>query len=76
MIARYSKVVVGNIILDDVCVPLCNSGPDTAIPMLHSGQQRSESEFQGLFDSVGLRVIKMGRRAGDGDGIIEVELPV
>lgn len=68
--------MVGNIILSDIAVPLRNSGLDIAMLLLHSGQQRSESEFQELFDSVGLRVIKMWHPPGDGDGIIEAELPV
>lgn len=74
MIPGYSKIIVGNIILPDVNVPLRNSGLDIAMLVLHSGQQRSESEFQELFDSVGLKVIKMWHPPGDGDGIIEVEL--
>lgn len=74
MIPGYSKVIVGNIILPDTNVPLRNSGLDIAMLVLHSGQQRSETEFRELFESVGMSVVKIWHPPGDGDGVVEAEL--
>lgn len=75
MIPGYSKLLVGNIILPDENVPLRASGLDIAMLFLHSGSQRSEAEWRGLIEGAGLRVLKVWRPQGDGDGIIEAEVP-
>lgn len=71
----YSRLLIGNIILAESDVPLRNSGLDIAMLYLHSGAQRSESEWRELVESAGLTVVKVWRPPGDGDGIVEVERP-
>ena len=75
MIPGYSKLLIGNIILPETDVPLRNSGLDIAMMYLHSGMQRSEREWRELVEGADLRVVKVWYPDGDGDGIIEVELP-
>jgi len=76
MIPGYSKLIIGNIILPDEHVPLRNSGLDMAMLFLHSGSQRNESEWRELIEGVGLQMVKVWYPPGDGDGILEAELPV
>jgi len=76
MIPGYSKLIVGNIVLPDQDVPLRNSGLDIAMLFLHSGSQRSESEWRELIEGAGFKVIRVWTPPGDGDGIIEAEVPV
>ena len=59
MTPGYSKLIVGNIILPDENVPLRQSGLDIAMLYLHSGSQRSESEWRNLLEDAGLEVIKV-----------------
>lgn len=75
MIPGYSKLLIGNIILPDENVPLRASGLDIAMLFLHSGSQRSEAEWRALLEEGGFTVIKVWLPHGDGDGIIEAEVP-
>ena len=75
MTPGYSKLLIGNIILPESDVPLRNSDLDIAMMYLHSGMQRSEREWRELVEAAGLRVVKVWYPDGDGDGIIEVEVP-
>lgn len=75
MIPEYSKIIIGNIILPDENVPLRNSSLDMVMLFLHSGSQRSESEWRELIEGAGLRLVNVWYPPGDGDGILEAELP-
>lgn len=74
MTPGYSQLIVGNIILPDENVPLRASGLDIAMLYLHSGSQRSESEWRELLEGAGLKVVKVWYPQGDGDGIIQAEV--
>lgn len=76
MIPGYSKLIIDNIILPDENVPLRNSGLDMAMLVLHSGSQRGEDEWRDLIESADFKVMKFWLPPGDGDGIIEAELPI
>lgn len=76
MIPGYSKLLIGNVILSDENVPLRQSGLDIAMLFMHSGCQRSESEWRTLLQDAGLEVKKVWYPEGDGDGIIEAEVPI
>lgn len=75
MLPGYSKLLIGNVILSDENVPLRQSGLDIAMLLMHSGCQRSESEWRALLRDAGLEVKKVWHPEGDGDGIIEAEVP-
>lgn len=74
MTPGYSKLLIGNIVLADMSVPLRQSLLDISMLVLHSGQQRSQSEFRELLEGAGFKVVKIWLPPGDGDGIIEAEL--
>lgn len=76
MTPGYSKIVVANIVLPEMNVPIRQSGLDMAMLLLHSGQQRSASEFTRLFEEAGLEIVKIWYPPGDGDGIVEAILPL
>lgn len=76
MLPGYSKLLVANIILPDENVPLRQSGLDIAMLCMHSGSQRSEAEWQALLGEAGFHVIRVWKPNGDGDGIIEAEMPL
>jgi hypothetical protein len=75
MLPRYSKLLVANIILPDENVPLRQSGLDIAMLCMHSGSQRSESQWRELLGEAGFNVTAVWKPNGDGDGIIEAEVP-
>jgi hypothetical protein len=74
MIPGYSKLLIGNVVLADVDVPLRQSLLDIAMLVLHSGQQRSQSEFKELLEGAGFKIVKIWLPPGDGDGIVEAEV--
>lgn len=74
MTPGYSKLLIGNIVLADVGVPLRQSLLDISMLVLHSGQQRSQSEFRELLEGAGFKIIKIWLPPGDGDGIVEAEV--
>ena len=76
MLPGYSKLLVANIVLPDENVPLRQSGLGIAMLCMHSGSQRSEAEWQALLDEAGFHVIRVWKPKGDGDGIIEAEVPL
>ena len=75
MLPGYSKLLVANIILPDENVPLRQSGLDIAMLCMHSGSQRSEAEWRALLGEAGFNVKGVWNPNGDGDGIIEAEVP-
>ncbi len=74
MVPGYSKLLIGNIVLADTDVPLRQSLLDISMLVLHSGQQRSRSEFTELLEGAGFKVVKIWVPPGDGDGIVEAEV--
>lgn len=76
MTAGYSKLLIGNIIIPSENAPLRQCGLDIAMLTLHSGAQRSETEWTWLLESNGFKVVKFWHAPGDGDGIVEAELKV
>jgi hypothetical protein len=74
MTPGYSKLLIGNIVLADMNVPLRQSLLDISMLVLHSGQQRSQSEFRELLEGAGFKIIKIWLPPGDGDGIVEAEI--
>ena len=75
MLPGYSKLLVANIVLPDEDVPLRQSGLDIAMMCMHSGSQRSEAEWWALLGEAGFNVKRVWKPNGDGDGIIEAEVP-
>lgn len=75
MLPRYSKLLVANIILPNESVPLRQSGLDIAMLCMHSGSQRSEAEWRELLGEAGFNVAGVWKPNGDGDGVIEAEVP-
>lgn len=75
MLPGYSKLLVANIILPDENAPLRQSGLDIAMLCMHSGSQRSEAEWRALLGEAGFNVKGVWKPNGDGDGIIEAEVP-
>ena len=76
MIPGYSKLLVADIVMTDQNVPLRQSGLDIAMLFLHSGSQRSGAEYHQIFEQAGLKICKIWLPPGDGDGIVEAEVPV
>lgn len=74
MIPGYSKLLVGNIIIPEENAPLRHCGLDIAMLTLHSGAQRSETEWKWLLERNGFDVIGFWHPPGDGDGIVEAEV--
>lgn len=75
MTPAYSKLLVADIVMTDQNVPLRQSGLDLAMLYLHNGAQRSEAEYHRMFEKAGLRICKIWLPPGDGDGIVEAEVP-
>ena len=75
MVPGYSRLIVANMVMADENVPLRHSGLDIAMLFLHSGSQRSEVEWRHLLEGSGFKVIRIWLPPGDGDGIIEAEVP-
>lgn len=76
MVPGYSKLLVADIIIPDQNALLRQSGLDIAMLFLHSGSQRTEADSRKLVESAGFKVNKIWLPPGDGDAIIEAEVPV
>ena len=76
MVPAYSKVLIVNMIIPEENVPLGAGRMDMAMLFLHSGSQRSAREWRDLVDHAGLKVVKLWYPPGEGDGVVEVELPL
>lgn len=72
----YSKLLIGNVIIPEENAPLRQCGLDIAMLTLHSGAQRSETEWSWLLERNGFEVKKFWHPPGDGDGIVEAEVKV
>lgn len=76
MVPGYSKLLIADIVIPEQNAPLRQSGLDIAMLFLHSGSQRSEAESRQLIERAGLKVNKIWLPPGDGDGIVEAEVPI
>lgn len=76
MLPGYSKLLICNIILKDGEASLRQTGLDIGMLALHSGKQRDEGQWQSLLSQSGLKILAVHHPPGDGDGIIEAEVPV
>ena len=74
MIPGYSQLIIANIVVPEENVSLRTSGLDIAMLYLHSGSQRSESEWRQLLEGAGFNVVKVWHPPGDGDGILQAEV--
>lgn len=71
MTPNYSKLIIRDFILPDSNVPLYTACTDIRMMLLHAGLERTEGEWRGLLDEVGLElegfwVVEMG-----GEGVVE-----
>lgn len=76
MTPGYSKLLVADVVMPEQDAPLRQTGLDIAMLFLHSGSQRTETDSRKLVESAGFKVNKIWLPPGDGDGIIEAEVPV
>jgi hypothetical protein len=70
----YSKLIVEEFILADKDTSLLQSMWDMQMLLFLGSMERTADQWTHLFESVGLKIIKMSYPPGEGQGIIEVEL--
>lgn len=70
----YSKLLLNEFILPNQGCPLFPAGFDLQMMAMHAAQERTETQWKQLLESVGLQVIKFWIPSGGGEGIIEAEL--
>ncbi|KAJ5091099.1 hypothetical protein NUU61_005969 [Penicillium alfredii] len=71
----YSKILMEEYILPDQNARALGGMTDIAVMVFCSGLERTQRRWTNLLQSAGLKVNKFWMRDGDGQGIIEVELP-
>ncbi|KAI9739069.1 MAG: hypothetical protein M1834_007281 [Cirrosporium novae-zelandiae] len=70
----YSKLIIEEFVLPDEKCPELSAMWDLIVMNFISGMERSETQWKHLLESAGLKVMKVWRPPGDGQGIIEAEL--
>ena len=71
MISGYSKLILGEFVLQDTRTPFLATGFDLQMMALHSGTERSERQWQTLLHGVGLEVARVAFPQGNKEGVIE-----
>ena len=72
-ISPKSSLLIDDWILPDIGAPVAGGTYGLMMLMLFSGMERSENEWKGLLDSVGLEIKKVWRKDGVGEGVIEAK---
>ncbi|OHW98651.1 o-methyltransferase [Colletotrichum incanum] len=72
----YSRLLIHDHVLDDEKSRVAPAAYDIAMMVSLAGQERTESQWLALFDSVGLKVIKFWKKPPDTFCVIEVEVPI
>jgi O-methyltransferase domain len=70
----YSKLLLGENVLQDVDCHLFPALLDWGMMALHCGMTRTVGRWRSLCEKSGLKLVKYWPPPGDGDGILEVEL--
>ncbi|KAF2472655.1 S-adenosyl-L-methionine-dependent methyltransferase [Lindgomyces ingoldianus] len=70
----HSKVLINDFILPNEFCPLAMCGFDLAMMALHSGQERTESQWRALVARAGLEVLQVWSPENGGEGIVECQL--
>ncbi|KAJ5675961.1 S-adenosyl-L-methionine-dependent methyltransferase [Penicillium macrosclerotiorum] len=70
----YSKLIINELILPDIQCSLFDAGLDINMMNLHSGIERSESQWTSILNGAGLEVVKFWYNPGEGPGVIEAIL--
>lgn len=68
-----SSLLIDDWVLPDVNAPVAGGTYDIMMLMLLSGMERSESQWRALLESLGLKVKKIWRKEGVGEGVIEAK---
>ena len=68
-----SSLLIDDWVLPDIGAPVAGGTADLMMFMLLSGMERSESQWRGLLDSVGLEIKEIWRKDGVGEGVIEAK---
>ena len=71
MTANYSKLIIRDFILPDSNVPLYTACTDIRMMLLHAGLERTEGEWRGLLDEVGLELEGFWVVERGGEGVVE-----
>lgn len=66
-----SSLLIVDFVLPDANAPLSGATEDLFMLMIHSGMERSESQWKHLLDAIGLDVKKFWRANGVSEGVIE-----
>lgn len=68
----YSKLLLNEWILSDMGAPVFAAGMDIEMMVLHSGMERTQSQWRKLLGEAGFEVVKFWFvPGGQGEGIIE-----
>lgn len=68
-----SSLLIDDWVLPDMGAPVAGGVEDIMMWMVPSGMERSESQWKGLLDSLGLEIKKIWRKDGVGEGVIEAK---
>ncbi|KAJ4345332.1 uncharacterized protein N0V89_011462 [Didymosphaeria variabile] len=71
----YSKLLLNDFILPNRDCPLFPTGFDLQMMAMHAAQERTESQWQNLLETAGLKLVQLWIPPGGGEGIVEAELP-
>lgn len=71
MMPHCSKLIIREFILTDTNVPLYTACTDVRMMLLHAGMERTESQWKGLLEEVGLELGGVWMVERGGEGVIE-----
>lgn len=71
MTPDYSKLIIRDFILPDTNVPLYTACTDIRMMLLHSGMERTDSQWKALLNEVGLELEGFWTVERGGEGVIE-----
>ncbi|ORY18967.1 sterigmatocystin 8-O-methyltransferase [Clohesyomyces aquaticus] len=70
----FSKILINDFVLPNEKCPLNLCGFDLAMMALHSGQERTESQWRNVVTRAGLEVIQIWSPESECEGIVECQL--
>ena len=74
MLKELSRLFINEIVLPDIGCPVFPAVMDLHMMSVHTGVERTESQWRELLDSAGLTVRKVWPAPGAGEAIIEAVL--
>ncbi|KAF2727216.1 O-methyltransferase [Polyplosphaeria fusca] len=70
----YSKILLNEIVVPDTGAGWFATGVDMLMMQCHAAQERTESDWRALVESVGLSLSKVWECEGSAEGLLEIEL--